>query len=195
MTDFVQNPRRAPRAPIGCDARVALKDGRFFSGPTVDCGPAGCQLVSPAPVPRHERIYVELKGEGVPDTFWFSGRVAWTAEGPPFRLGVHFDDGSTGSAQGFFSKLTEAHPDVVDTSRSPDRVPTDALIVPAQASMDEVLHPGEAEVMRAVGTGIRIGALREKLGERWNACLNPLFALLARNELTAQPAEPATTPH
>jgi hypothetical protein len=186
MSDFVNNPRKTPRAAIGCDARVALKDGRYFEGPTVDCGPEGCQLTAPTPVPRDERIFVELKGEGVPETFWFSGRIAWSAQGPPYRLGVHFDAGSAGAARGFFSRLADAHPDAVDTSRAPERVASDAMVVPARDEADEALHPVEAEVMRAVGTGIRIDDLREKLGDRWDACLNSLFALLARNELRVQ---------
>lgn len=194
MTEFVNNPRKTPRAAIGCDARVALKDGRYFTGPTVDCGPEGCQLVAPSPLARDERIYVELKGEGVPETFWFSGRVAWAAEGPPFRLGVHFDSGSAGDAQGFFTQLSGAHPDAVDTSRVPERVAADAMLVPAGGAADEVLHPGEAEVMRAVGTGIRVADLRAKLGDRWDPCLNPLFALLARCELIVRQVERADPP-
>jgi hypothetical protein len=195
MSEFVNNPRRTPRAAIGCDARFALKDGRFFTGPTVDCGPEGCQLVSPEPLARDERIFVEVRGEGVDRTYWFSGRVAWAADGPPFRLGVHFDDGSTEDARWFFAKLAAAHPDAIDISRVPERVAADALLVPARDRSDEVLHAVEAEVMRAVGTGLQVSVLREKLGDRWEPCLNALFALLARSELTVQAvARPNPTP-
>jgi len=189
MPEFVNNPRRTPRAAIGCDARVALKDGRFFTGPTIDCGPQGCQLVAPEPLPRDERIFVEVKGVGVERTFWFSGRVAWAADAPPYRLGVHFDEGSSEDAKGFFQRLSAAHPDAIDISRVPERVATDALLAPANESGDEVLHPVEAEVMRAVGTGLHVAALREKLGDRWEPCLNALFALLARRDLIVR-AEP-----
>lgn len=195
MTDFVSNPRRTPRAAIGCDARVALRDGRYFTGATVDYGPQGCQIVSPSPLARDERIFVELKGTGVPGTFWFSGRVAWAAEGPPFRAGVQFDDGSSRDARGFFFKLADAHPDAASTSTAPSQVPVDAILVPGPKANDETLHPGEAEVMRAVGDGIRIDALREKLGERWESSLNPLFSLLARRELHVKATEPAEAGH
>jgi hypothetical protein len=190
MTDFVTNPRRTPRAAIGCDARVALRDGRFFTGPTVDHGPHGCQLVAPEPLTRDERVFVELRGIGVPQAYWFSGRVAWAADGPPYRLGVCFDDGSSEDAQRFFAKLAEAHPDAVDVSRVPSRVANDALLVPEREQVDEVLHPAEAEVMRAVGTGIRVAALHARLGDRWEPCLNALFALLARGDLSARPQDP-----
>jgi hypothetical protein len=187
MTDFVANPRRTPRAAIGCDARVALKDGRFFTGPTVDHGPQGCQLVAPEPLARDERVFVELRGIGVPQAYWFSGRVAWAADGPPYRLGVCFDDGSSADARSFFATLAEAHPDAVDVSRVPDRVATDALLAPAHEPGDEVLHPVEAEVMRAVGAGMRVAALHARLGDRWEPCLNALFALLARGALSVRP--------
>ena len=191
MSDFVNNPRRTPRAAIGCDARVAVKDGRYFAGPALDCGPQGCQLVAPAPLAQDERVFVELKGVGVPDAAWFAGRIAWADEGPPFRLGVQFDAGSRDDAGGFFARLTEAHPDARDTSSEPECIPADAWVLPGRAAADEVLHPGEAEVMRAVGSGIRVRALREALGDRWEACLGPLFSLLARNELAVRVAEPS----
>lgn len=191
MAEFVNNPRKTPRAAIGCDARVALKDGRFFVGATVDYGPQGCQLVSPTPLSRDERIFVELKGAGVSETYWFSGRIAWAERGPPFRAGVHFDPGSANDARGFFFKLADAHPDAVDTSKAPAQVAVDALVVPAHDTADEALHPGEAEVLRAVGAGIRIGDLRDKLGDRWEPCLNPLFSLLARSDLKVKAVEHA----
>lgn len=195
MTEFVNNPRRTPRALIGCDARVALKDGRFFTGTTVDCGPQGCQIVSPTPLARDERIFVQLTGTGVPETYWFSGRVAWAADGPPYRAGVHFDDGSRRDAKGFFFKLADAHPEAAGSGAVPAQVPVDALLLPGPKAADETLHPGEAEVMRAVGSGIRLDALREKLGERWDAALNPLFSLLARRELRVEPEGGAEAPH
>lgn len=195
MPDFVNNPRRTPRASIGCDARVALRDGRYFTGATVDCGPQGCQIVSPTPLSRDERIYVELRGTGVAGTFWFSGRVAWAADAPPFRAGVQFDDGSCSAARGFFVQLSDAHPDAASTNTAPTQLPLDALLVPGTATHDEALHPGEAELLRAVGDGIAIGALRERLGDRWEPSLTPLFSLLARGELRTRADDGTDTTH
>jgi hypothetical protein len=186
MGDFVFNPRQTPRAAIGCDARVALTDGRFFTGVTVDYGPQGCQLVSPTPLQREQRIFVELKGAGVPEPVWFSGRVAWAAEGPPFRAGIHFDAGSRPDARGFFFKLADAHPDATGTSGAPLQIAVDALLTPSAQAADEALHPTEAEVMRALGSGLRVSELRERLGDRWEPCLNALFSLLARHALEAR---------
>ncbi len=186
MPEFVNNPRQSPRAAIGCDARVALVDGRFFTGATIDYGPHGCQLVAPHPLSPDERIFVELKGAGVPETYWFSGRIAWAGDGPPFRAGVHFDAGSAGDAKGFFFKLADTHPDAIDTGRAPSQLSLDARVVPAQGQSDETLHPVEAEVMRAVATGASLRDLRERLGDRWEPCLNALFSLLARSELEVE---------
>lgn len=193
MSEFVNNPRRAPRAAIGCDARVALKDGSYFTGATVDYGPQGCQLVSPHALSPDERIFVELKSASVPEPCWFSGRIAWAHDAAPFRAGVHFDAGSCGDARGFFFKLADTHPDAIDTSRAPSQLPLDARVVPAHDRSDEprALSPGEAEVMRAVGDGARIRELREELGGRWEPRLNALFSLLARGALEVEQADRA----
>lgn len=191
MSEFVNNPRRTPRALIGCDARVALKDGRFFTTETLDYGPRGCQLVAPAPLATDERVFVELRGCGVSETFFFSGRVAWADPVPPFRAGVHFDEGCCADARGFFFRLADANPDAACTVQ-PMQLADDALLTPTRRTMDEALLPGEAEVLRAVGAGLLVRELRALLGERWEPCLNPLFSLLARGELTAKadPTEP-----
>lgn len=183
MSQLVNSPRRTPRALIGCDARVALKDGRYFTSETVDCGPQGCQLVSPTPLCADDRVFVELRGSGITETVWFSGRVAWAEDAPPFRAGVHFDAGCCADARGFFYRLADAHPDAARNCTNPQELEDDALLIPARTSADEALLPGEAEVLRAVGDGIRVGELREQLQDRWESLLNPLFSLLARDEL------------
>jgi hypothetical protein len=194
MTDFVNNPRRAPRTVIGCDARVALKSGTFFEGPTVDYGPGGCQLVAPTPLPAEERVFVELRNGGVPESSLLSGRVAWTAGEAPFRTGVQFDTGSRDDAAYFYGRLAAVHPELVEVDGVPDRVALDARVVPWERERDAAVLPGEEEVLLAIGTGIRIRELRERLGDRWEGSLNPLFALLARRLLVIEEPPPAAAP-
>src|SRR5512133_1719863 len=186
MSEFVNNPRRAPRALVGCEARVALKSGTFFKGPTVDCGPTGCQIVAPAPLPQDERVFMELRNECVPAPSFLSGRVAWTAEEAPFRLGVQFDPGCQDDAALFYGRLAAAYPDLVEVDGLPDRVALDARIVPCDCEGDEAVMPGEEELLLAIGSGISLRELREKLGVRWPAKLVPLFALLARRLLAIE---------
>src|SRR4051812_24109608 len=101
MSEFVLNPRRAVRAPVRCDARVALKEGGYWSSATSDYGPTGCQLLTPVPLPPGSRIFVELVNERVATPVGLAGRVAWTAKAPPWRTGVAFDAGSLRAASGF----------------------------------------------------------------------------------------------
>jgi hypothetical protein len=190
MSDFVNNPRRAPRAVIGCEARVALKDGTYFQGPTVDCGPAGCQIVAPGPLPTDERIFVELRNRGVPEPSLVTGKVAWTAGEAPFRSGVQFDVASRDDAAYFYGRLAAAHPDLVEVDDVPDRVPIDARVVPWRREGDAAVLPGEEELLLAIGAGIRLRELRDRLGGRWEASVNPLFALLARRLLVIEDASP-----
>jgi hypothetical protein len=186
MTEYVINPRRAPRAVVGCEARVALKTGEYFEGPAVDYGPGGCQLVAPAPVSTEERVYVELKNQGVPSASRFAGKVAWAAGEQPYRLGVAFDEGSRDDAAHFYGELAAAHPDLVDVEDVPDRVPLDATVKPSRQEGDEAVLQGEQELLLAIGSGTTLRALRDRLGPRWDAAVNPLFALLARRLLRVE---------
>jgi hypothetical protein len=193
MTDFVNNPRRAPRAVIGCEARVALRNGTFFKGPIVDYGPAGCQVVAPSPLAPEERVFVELRNRRVPEPSHLAGRVAWTAGEAPFRAGVRFDSVCQDDAAYFYGRLAAAHPDLMEVDDVPDRVPMDARVVPWQREGDAAVLPGEEEVLLAIGAGIRLRDLRERLGDRWEAAVNPLFALLARRLLVIEGGEPPDT--
>jgi hypothetical protein len=192
MSDFVNNPRRAPRSVIGCDARVALKSGAYFKGPTVDLGPAGCQVLSPSPVVPEERVFVEISNREVPESSLLSGRVAWAAGEEPYRAGVQFDLGSRDAAALYYGRLAAAHPDLVETDDVPDRVALDARVVPWKREGDAAVLPGEEAVLLAVGDGIRVRDLRDELGDRWEAAVNPLFALLARRLLVVEEGERTT---
>ncbi len=193
MSEFIENPRRAPRAPVRCDARVAIPAAGFFAVPTTDVGPGGCQLNTPVPLPPGARVFVELKDGLVPAPCTVSGRVAWSTAGDAPRAGVAFDAGASPAAARFFETLAEAHPDAVAVAdATPDRIRADAPLAPAAPpDRDLPLLPDEVTVLRTVGPGIVAGALRDALGDRWDRLVNPFFALLGRRVLVVGPPDPA----
>ena len=113
-----------------------------------------------------------------------SGRIAWSSHAPPWRAGVAFDDGSVSTAVDFFTRLAAAYPGVDTLGHAPDRVPEDGTIAPAPPPpITAVLSSEEVAVLLAVGDGLAASALRARLGDRWGACVNAMFALLGRGYL------------
>lgn len=190
MPGYVENPRRAPRAPIRCDARVALRAGGFWTGPTTDYGPRGCQLETPERLEAGARLFLQLRNERVPETQALSGRVAWASKAAPFRCGVAFDDGAAAVAGAFFERLAAAYPGLDTWGRAPDRIAVDVPLRPAPPpAVEPLLLEGEIAVLRAVGTGKTVAELRDALGAAWTAHLNLFFALLGRRYLAVGPPD------
>ena len=183
MGDFVYNPRRAPRAIVGRAGRVERASGVAFEGPIVDLGPAGCQVVTPAPLPPGERIVITVGDGSVPGVAMLRGHVVWTATAAPFRSGVQFDAACQDDASLLYGRLAAERPDLVDVDALPERLPLTARILPFTREEDAAVLPAEEEVLLAVGAGSRVGELRERLGARWERAVSPLFALLARRLL------------
>jgi hypothetical protein len=178
---FIENPRRSPRAPVRCEGRIALREGGYFPSPTSDCGPRGCQVVSPQAVAAGQRVFVELRNERVGGSVELSGRVAWIAKEPPWRLGVAFDPGSFPYADRFFARLAAAYPGIATYGRAPSRIPEDALLAPAPPpEFDPLLTDDEALVLAKLGAGLRADALRGRLGADFDRAQNALFSLLGR---------------
>jgi hypothetical protein len=181
MPELILNPRRAPRAAVRCEARLALREGGFWSSPTRDYGPRGCQLLAPRPLTPGSRIFIELANERVEGCVQLAGRVAWTSFAPPWRLGVAFDAGSVAAAEGFYDRLAAAYPGIDTYARAPEGLPADAVLAPARPpELLPLLTPEEAEVLCAIGAGLRVAALRDRFAERLEAALNATFSLLAR---------------
>jgi len=192
MLEFILNPRRAPRAPVRCEARIALKEGGYWASPTSDYGPRGCQVLAPVRLEPGSRIYVELQNERIPGPVELAGRVAWTAKAPPWHTGVAFDGGSLGAASGFFTRLTAAYPGVESYGRSPDRIPRDAPLAPASPPpFEPLLTDEEARVFGEVGAGMRADVLRERLAGDWERGVHALFSLLGRRYLVVGEPSPA----
>lgn len=186
MIDCIQNPRRAPRAAVALVARASLTSGRAWHSPTVDLGPGGCQLVAPVPCEEGQRIFLELRGAALPEPKWLTGDIAWVDLGPERRIGVEFDAVSRPAAANVFERLSASSPHLLIGARAPRDVPLGARVTAGVAPDSAVLRPREAELVRAVGAGLTVGDLRDRLGDRWELLVNPLFSLLDRNHLTLE---------
>jgi hypothetical protein len=183
--EFIENPRRAPRAPVRCEARVALREGGYWAGPTSDYGPKGCQVSAPLRLEPGSRLFLELVNERVPGPFQLSGRVAWCSKGPPWRSGIAFDEGSVPIADRFFERLAAAYPGLDTYGRAPDRIPADGTLAPLPPpAVEPLLTASERDVLQAVGAGITPEVLRERSGDSWAAAQNAAFSLLGRRYLT-----------
>jgi hypothetical protein len=178
---YIVNPRRAPRAPVRCEGRVALREGGYFPAPTSDYGPRGCQVIAPREVPAGQRLFVELRNERVGGPVQLSGRVAWVAKEPPWRMGVAFDPGSLPFADRFFERLAAAYPGIDTLGQAPDRIPAEAPLAPLPPpEFDPLLTEDEALVLATLGAGRTASALRARLAERFERAQNGLFSLLGR---------------
>jgi hypothetical protein len=192
MADFILNPRRAPRAPVRCEARIALKEGGYFASPTSDYGPHGCQVLAPGRLAPGTRIFVELVNERVSGPVELAGRVAWTSVAPPWRMGVAFDDGSISAASGFFDRLAAAYPGIDTYGRAPDRIAEDAPLAPAPPPpFEPLLTDDEARLLATLGPGARADELRARFGEAWRTTIHAVFALLGRRYIQVGEPDPA----
>lgn len=181
MTEYIHNPRRSPRLPIHCTIRLGLRSGSFVASSTIDIGPGGCGLETPWKVAVGERAFVDLRDARVLGAHLLSGHVAWSSPAPPWRCGIAFDSGSARAATSLFEQVARAYPDLPN-GELVERIPADALLTPTPVPGSlTAIAPAEAEVLRALGDGTEAGALRDELGERWRACVNPLFALIERH--------------
>lgn len=180
MAEFVYNPRRAPRAVIGCEASVARASGTSFAGSVIDLGPTGLQLVTPGPLAPGEPILLELRNGALPGAATLRGRVVWIEAQAPFRAGVELDPSCHDEAALLYGRLAAAHPELVEVDDLPERLPVSARVVPWRREEDAAVLPGEEELLLAIGSGARLGELSETFGDRWETMVSPLFALLAR---------------
>lgn len=189
--EYIENPRRAPRAPVRFDARVALRDGGFFEEQTSDYGPGGCQLPTPVPLPAGSRVFLRLSHTRSPVPLHVSGRVAWSKADPSPRAGIAFDDGSVPPAIVLYQHVASVDGGEGDLPTL-DRIEVDAALAPvAPPDPAPLLTPEEIVVLTALGSGSTAGALREALGGRWDATVNAFFALLGRRLVVVGPPDEA----
>jgi hypothetical protein len=193
MPAYIENPRRTPRALVRCEGRVALREGGFWTSPTTDYGPRGCQLEAPGPLQPGSRIFVELLNERVGPAVALAGRVAWCAKAAPWRMGIAFDAGSVSAASRFFDRLTAAYPGIDTYGNAPERVPAAAPLAPAPPpnGVTTALTDDEVRVLRTLGAGRSAGALVEALGAGAEGPVNALFSLLGRRYVAIGLRDPA----
>jgi hypothetical protein len=192
MTTLIQNPRRSPRAPVRCEARIASEDGGFWASATSDYGPRGCRVVSPLPLAPGARVSVQLANERVAGTVELAGRVAWTTREPPGHIGITFEAGSFDAAGGFFDHLAAAYPGMDPYGRAPDRIPEDAPLAPAPPPpFKPLLTESEAKLIDGIGAGAPAAALRAIFRADFELAARALFALLGRRYLVIGPPDPA----
>jgi hypothetical protein len=186
MPEFIDNPRRSPRAPVRCQARLVTGQGAV-EAETEDIGMRGCQLIAPSQVRRAEPVKLVVTHPRLRETLEASGRVAWASAQEPWRLGIAFDESSHRAARRWYEKLVEANPGLPTLDRVPERIPVEATLylgAPPRFVMD--FTPDEVVVLRAVGSGVTLDDLRVKLRDRWLPCQRAFFSLLARNHATLQ---------
>jgi hypothetical protein len=189
MAEAIQNPRRVPRAPARCEARCLLPGGAFWASDTTDFGPKGCQLHAPGPFEKGDPVKLVLTSERLPEALATTGTVAWASGRAPWRIGVAFDEPYLGTTGPWFERLLEAYPGLATFQLAPDSLEVSATLrlgpaprVAPDLSSDEVL------LLRAVGAGATVAALRARLGPDWPAFEGLLFSMIGRKLLTLDAA-------
>jgi hypothetical protein len=184
VTEYIVNPRRAPRAPSRCATQVRA-GAAAFAAETEDIGPSGCQLVAPGALARGQAVALVFANPKVQGALSVEGKVAWGSSRPPWRVGVAFGDECRADAERWFQQLVAAHPGMGGFRRVPDRLPLDAMIfLAAPPSFLFDFSPDEVEVLRHVASGTTIAALRNRLEASWSLSQRALFGLMARGMVT-----------
>jgi len=189
MAEAIQNPRRVPRAPARCEARCLLPGGGFWASDTTDFGPRGCQLHAPGPFKKGDPVKLVLTSERLPEALATTGTVAWASGRAPWRIGVAFDEPYLGTTAVWFDQLVQAYPGLATFRLAPDSLEVTAVVRlgPAPRVAPE-LAPDEVSVLRAVGDGATVAALRDRLGQDWPAFEGLLFSMIGRKLLTVDAA-------
>jgi hypothetical protein len=191
MAEFILNPRRSPRVPVRFGARIALRGSGFLEARTFNVGPGGCAVETSRRVEPGERAFAEIRDARV-GAHALAGRVAWSSSAPPWRSGIAFDAASGKVAARLFSDLVSGCPEAVAVAEPVEKIRADAVLTPTPVPGALGVVAAEAEVLEAVGSGIEAGALRDRLGHRWDSHVNALFALLERGAVEARPRYPSS---
>jgi hypothetical protein len=192
MADPIRNPRRVPRVPARCEARCLLPGGAFWASDTRDFGPHGCQLAAPGPFKKGDPVKLVLTSERMAQALPTVGTVAWASRNAPWRIGVAFDESFLGTTARWFDDLLKAYPGLAAFQHAPDSLEPSAFLRlgPAPPVAPD-LDAEELVVMRAVGGGITVSGLQEKLAPEWPSFEGVLFSMIGKRLLTLDPASAA----
>jgi len=183
VSEYIVNPRRAPRAPARCSAQVQAPDAAWATE-TEDIGPTGCQLVAPRAMARGLPLGLVFANPGVPGSLKAVGMVAWCSPLEPWRVGVAFSDSSRPVAERWFKQLVEAFPGLGSQRRVPERLPTDAMLYLAAPPSLVDFTPEEVGVLSHVASGTTVALLRGHLTRNWGMSQRAIFSLMARGVVT-----------
>lgn len=181
--DYVKNPRRSPRAQASCLASITAAAGRF-EGTTEDLNGYGCRLVSPRLVRKGEPIQLVLSHPLMTSKLRTNGRVVWTTNASPWRLGVSFDEASRADSERWFSQLLTAG-EFSRSTKVPDRIPLATVVYlgsPPRYVFDVTSE--ELAVLQTIGAGMTIFDLLAAFPEQRSMVERALFSLLAQRLAT-----------
>jgi hypothetical protein len=179
VSEYIVNPRRAPRAPARCSATVQAPDASWATE-TEDIGPHGCQLVAPRAMARGLPLGLVFANPRVAGSLEVVGMVAWCSKQEPWRVGVAFADSSRVPADRWFGQLVEAFPGLGVQRRVPERLPTDAMLYLSPPPTLVDFTPEEVGVVRHVAGGTTVASLRDRLTRNWGVSQRAIFSLMAR---------------
>ena len=184
MEEYLQNPRRAPREAVRCEACVSLTSGDLRST-TEDIGSRGCQLVLPAPPQRGEIVAIVLSAPRYRPTLRVEGRVVWVSPQAPWRVGLAYGPGWLASAARWMEGLRQSVPELfVHGRRAPERVSLDATVFLGPVPRFPDFAEDELTVLSSVGSGIRVAEFRTHHADNWPRMQRAFFALLSQGWLT-----------
>jgi hypothetical protein len=183
VTDYIVNPRRAPRALARCRVQVKSASSEW-NAETEDVGPHGSQLVAPTPLPRGTILQLTIGAPAIREPLRVTARVAWAASQAPWRVGLAFEQPWLPAASRWFESLLASNPRLGNFRRVPDRLPVDAMVFLSAPPRFADFSPDELEVIRNIGGGITVAGLRKRLQATWSVSQRLLFALLTRSVVT-----------
>jgi hypothetical protein len=186
VQEFIENPRRSPRAPARCQVAVVSARGAFEAD-TEDIGAHGCRLASPRLVRKGEPVQLAVEHRDVRGALRLHASIAWTSAASPWRLGVAFDSQAHAESGRWFSRLLGAVPGLAPLHRFPQRIRADARVFlgpPPRRLVD--LAREEVALLRDIGPGRSVADLRAADPEGWSARRHVLFSLLAQRLATLE---------
>jgi hypothetical protein len=192
VVDYLENPRRAPRARLRCEVSVMEDGGPPLQAFTEDVGPHGCQLVAPRSYAPGTELRLELRAQDVSVPLHATARVAWSSPVEPWRAGLAFGESSRPTASRFFEGLIASRPGLDAWRRVPGKISLDAFVwlaPPPRLVVD--FTADEVGTLRAVGSGATIHEVRTRLRVDWTTAQRALFSLLAAGYVTLEKARAA----
>jgi len=182
MPEYLENPRRVPRVPVRCRARLILAGGPIDTV-TEDICSRGCRVVLSERVQRGDTVGLALNAPEFDATLRVDGRVAWVSPAPPWRVGISFAPQLLPDAARWFEALRQAVPGLFAGRRPQARLPVDAMIFLGPVPGAPAFREDELQLLRTVGAGIRVGELRSALSRTWPRMQRALFKLIAQGDV------------